>query len=499
MSLAELGLDGRTNSQFAPLETISEAELAARDADYAAGREIGRRMQNPSAIALDLDKVQLDKGQIPMTPDGHLDIYALNEQSPLTIPILREQNDLKLRGILGSTITGKSATFLLLADFETKMFYQMAGERGMLEQDYVIQPNSSGILFSKEIRIKPEFVEPKTGRMRAGRQDEQGNWIPTQNRLALNLYSVDNGGTTFEAHPDGHIHSEKFRRNLLFLLNNQEFVDLLADSTRQQKLDRQESLRDVHYSIQTINEQYLDSKYLRQLTNYELWQRAVAKVFSFSYASPHKTKFNLELDPIKIRSDEHLTRRWTKLLQKITKDKTRIIDSDEALVETLRLLFEGKAEVTLNYVHESGNNTSMGARVVIDLNPVGTNKQTGFEHMAKEAAALYKKAGLPIPDFENDSLTGGDGPDKNDKQLIQRAGGVTNYQQYHSKNEGYPVDIMRILTHFNISVHPWEKLEDLEQTYLFLRLVQHESYGRPLNDLPPSIQKKIIVSPRLLQ
>jgi hypothetical protein len=196
----------------------------------------------------------------------------------------------------------------------------------------------------------------------------------------------------------------------------------------------------------------------------------------------------LELDGPCVIENPELRSRWTNLLRELTHDDNQQVATFDSLVDTIKLLFSTYATVSLNYVYEP---EGMGRRLVVDLNPPDTNKLAGFQGMINAIENVYTAAGLHAPDFDPLSITIGDGPAKNDEQLICRPGGITNTDDPHEKPDGFPVDMMHIFHHFHISVLPRERLSDTEQTLLFLRLVAYCRLHRPLQNLPDGLQRKI--------
>lgn len=449
-------------------------------------------MHKVDVLALDLDKVWLKGGKLPLSTEGHLDIEGLHKQSPLTIPILHELNEFALRGVPPITITGKSATVELLADLQRKMFFEVISQLGMLEKPYVAQPNSSGVNFSSEVSIKPEFLEPNTGRMRA--VDAYGK--PT-NKLVLLFFALDNGGKRDEYWPGGSHEVDRFPRSFYEAFLRADVQELLRESTRDSKIKRMQTIIPVFYNYPEEAKTLETVKDLSTLTDKQLWELAVVKSKDFSYASPdYGAKFNLELGMRKILESESLREKWTRLLQSLTGDSTEQITDAQSVRRTLQLLFpKDIANVTFNFVDEE--DSGMGKRLVIDLNPPGVNKFSGFLKMVKTMEGIYAQAGLQAPNFFRRSIRLGDAPDKNDKELLESPGGWTNTDRPHEKSLGFPVDNLVMLDRFGIRVKDGETLEDTEHTYIFLRLIAFCRFGKLLDGIPEPLQKKLVIPQEL--
>lgn len=491
-----LETDAQTgNKGFAGLEGIGNEPIKTAAADFEYSHvlldEMRSIMSTVNIVGLDLDKIWLAGGKVPVFPPEHafagqLDIEQLKERSPETIEIIKILNDMELRGTAVVTLTGKSWTAMLLADLQRRMLFEEAGRRGMLEKPYVAEPGTAGVLFSSEIVIAERFKDPKTGRMRA--IDEFGN--PTD-RLVLGMWGFDNGGARREFnHPNGIWETDHFPREFYKTLLRDDVVDLLRDSTRGSKMDRQGSIYKFYYDRPDPESPDLQ-KDIAEMNEQELWQLLTLKVFKFSYSSPHKAKYNFEFALNKIIESDELRHRWKTLYQEITDDKSFEIHNIQSLVVAMRKIFQPIASATLNYVDE--NDSPMGRRLVLDLNPPGVNKLNSYGKMIESFIQIYTDAGLPIPDFINSSATLGDGPDKNDKGFIHLRGGWTNFDGAHEKVKGYPIHNDHILRYFDIQVIEGETLTDTEETLLFLRLTQFCRFGRLLNHLPEKISKKLVI------
>ncbi len=427
-----------------------------------------KRLKNPTAIGIDMDGVWLKNGKIPQNLDGSLDLLTLQEQSPETIEIVRKFALLELHGIPVIPITGKSATAALLFELKGKFMLEEAEKLGMIEK------NPGYSLGADPVIIK-EFQSPIEGRMYARNSDGTVN----TKRLVFDLAEYDNGAVLQEwSHKDNAVeYSNKFPKKFFKRLLNPELLELLELTTRKEKTERlvgtaeTTGVNDVHISQVLYTAE--DYTKFTDIPDDKLIPHTIKKVNKISYGSPWGTKFNFELVEIGYNSD--LITKWTAYARKIYHDENITVNSLKDIETVLQYAFTDEDEnmalatVSTNFVHEDN---AMGDRIVIDLNPPGTDKEVGLRMAFAYMTKIYEEAGMEPPPFEEFCIGIGDGPMRNDDALVRRERGVTNTFDDHDKIHGFPVDMLDIFSKygFTLPAHAENKL-DTEQTLLYMQLI----------------------------
>lgn len=471
------------------LENLSDSEGAVRfgSAEYVTGkdalRETLRRMHETTAFTFDVDGFILRGGQIPLDNDGTLDIGALRARSPDTLPILDRTAKLEAHGIPCISISGKSATVALLYEHKTVQTLLALREYGMIEWE----PEERATIYPypvDQIRVNPQFLEPATGRIRARTIDGKPSDL-----LVFSVAGFDNGATLIDlADPGGFYTTKHFPKSFFEILENPVLQNLLRRTTRQSKIDRQTRISEHHVAL-SVHKRFMGQPLFPDPSYYETWRQVAQNIADFSYASPQGSKFNLELGLEKLAKDIQLQEDWNSFFVSTLRANAQAVTDIESLQNNLRTLFiEGShATVTSNYVDEI--NKGMGARIIIDLNPPNTHKAAGAKTALKYMRRVYEESGLKPPPFEKSDLGGGDGPHRNDNTLICHPRGITNFRGKHTKIDGFPTDIYKIMERFGVQAR--KDLRDTEETLIFFQLLLHARLGLPKEDLPEETKAKL--------
>lgn len=439
-------------------------------------------MQTANLAISDFDGVLFEGGIIPRTSEGLLDIRAVKEISPLTIPMFQDIAIFQLMTGPFGIETGKSYSVTAAIKLIKQIKYDLAWQWGMLKKPIEQHSPGEGFNFSHTIHIKPDFLERHTGRMYA--IDRNGK--PDRSRLILDYCGLDGGGRIIDT-DSGESRTLRFSTSFYDKLTRLDVMELFRASTRESKKERQARIM---------------NKYTFSDAPDAEWLNAVKLTGDYSYASPeipdeanYGAKFNLEFGLNKILASPELLEKWIQFAQSLGYTNTlelSDIDTLHRFIESvLRKYFPHDiATININFVDEAGG---MGPRTIIDINPADSDKHRGFETIVHSAESVYTAAHMRPPKLFGRRVVLDDSPHQNGDSLVKKIGGWTNVDLPLEKSHGFPVYNNDLLRHFGVKFLSNEPLTKLEHTFMFLKFLLYYRLGIPIPPLSESLKQKINV------